>query len=330
MEFMENHFWLICGLALFFVVFLYVACRYVLKLWPRSPRLFSIEGMYYDERATERSRRSSAPSGSYLPAGGAAKRSSRFQDGEARDDGQGMTLNPHDLRAPKDSEGRGSDLQARLGHGNQSERPASGSPSAAETLRPPASSKWTFAQTIGRLEDRITRAEHQLADIDRMVIQILEIVSRGTDKGPTPRPEPVSRAPQPTVRRTTTLDDIVLFWNEGADWGDPDASIRDFGQQILRDGWRILGPVKTLHRVVVRSDNSSRLFLFPSLKRATKYYDRDFFLMPGSGDRKELVRPAEIQLLDRAANLDHEIVRLGGGETRLSDVFEVVEKGEII
>jgi hypothetical protein len=183
---------------------------------------------------------------------------------------------------------------------------------------------------LGIMEDRFTRLELQLADINLTVSQLFQTILRQTGKEGTPGPEPVSRAPQPAVRRTTTLDDIVQFWNEGADWGDPDTSLRDYGQQILRDGWRILGPVKTFYRVVMNSKDPSRIFLFPYLKKAKKYYPPDFFAASGSADSKQLVRPAQVQLLAPGANLDHEIVRLGGGETRFSDVFEVVEKGEII
>jgi hypothetical protein len=196
--------------------------------------------------------------------------------------------------------------------------------------RPDTTRKRARDEAVARLEERLAQMEHRLADVNLTVCRILQILLSSPDGGQTPAPAMLPRAPQPPDHSAITLQGIVQFWNEAVDWQDPDASLTTYRSQIQRDGWSISETVMRLYRVVYQGDCPSQLFLFPYLKKAKKYYQSDFFVGIGSGDSKELVRPAEVQPRKPGANVDHEIQELLGGSTPLSEVFQVVQKGEIL
>jgi hypothetical protein len=354
MEFLQSH--AVWALTITIVVLLLsVVCwRLILK-----HRSLSDDGLSIDERAYDSAyfiaKRSSRLDASYLPRGGdSGNTSTREPRGVAGATGSRSAGEPHrSLSVGEHSISPGADPPPRSTQAVGSERSPSAAPSADELLlpsrrsldesvvmavrkvqappldRPHAASQSARDEAFARVEDQLDHIQHRLADINLTASQILQILIR-EDRGGTPPPEPRPRTPRPAVRRATTIEDIVQFWNERADWHDPDASIGSYQEPILRDGWWISKTVMSLYRLVYQRESPLRLFLFPYLKKAKKYYQTDFFLVSGSSDSKELVRPAEVQLRKPGSSVDHKIDELLGGRTPLSEVFQVVQKGEIV
>ena len=313
----------VVGLVVAVVSYLYITRDIIGPLRERSWSSHR-RSSHEDDAGLRSSRGSSTPSQyGYAPLGQPSTVAWE-QQGVARAVGQ--EVNADALTSTDHSGVRGTDQRSQLGYAKRSESsPSRASLGAGDGVPSGRADGWSERSR----DEAISRMQRQMDHIDRMVSEILQIV-RESDKERTPPPNVSRRVSQPVVYAPTTIKEIVQFWNEKADWTNPEVSLESYRHQIHRDGWRISDTIKTHFRVVYQVDNPSKLFLFPYLKKAKKHYPTDFFVTIGTADSKELDRPATVQLFQPDAKIDHEIDRVLRGDAPLYDVFKVVSKGEII
>ena len=170
---------------------------------------------------------------------------------------------------------------------------------------------------------QIRAAIYRLEDMLRLVQGDLQFLRRGDQQ----RTTPSAVAPPPP--QPITLDDLLQFWNEEAEWTNPDESLRRLGSRIIKDGWWISEELRKRYRVVGKM-GATRFFLFPYLRRDVRQYQEDFFDRPAAGDSKELRKPAVVELAQPGANIKSEIERLQSDDAPLTDVFRVHSKGAIV